>query len=526
MLTSIPKVSSNFSTSTSLLNSFKSDLLLVPHIKKEDSFETLLQALSASTLKTVLEIIQEEDFQSEFCSDLYLRHIDINQKRILLFGLGDIFESKEGSVTYLLEQGLVKVLQKNIKLKKLNTILVCLNQKITKKDTEALALAILGSLFLFSYRSKEALKSGPEIKEVVFTGSLVGDYPELFTQEKLFELCAISYSRNLAMDLVNSPPNIKNCETLAETSRFLSRFSQIKVQIQNDIEWIKKEMPSFYTVARGSLKSDPPQWLHLHYNTSHSSHERKKFNICLVGKSVLFDTGGYQLKPDSYMNTMKADMTGGASVLSVFETLAKHFTLNHLDVHAFLAATPNMVDANAFVPDSIISSTCGKKIEIKHTDAEGRLTLIDAVSMAEKLEPDLIITIATLTGSASRAVGPRIALMANHTKWQDVFQEISREAGDPIETLSVELEDYESIKSKLDSADLINDSHNKYRGAQTACAFIMSGVKKTQPLLHLDIAGGDMTSDGKATGIAVRALLLFLLRLDRDETLLNTMRQG
>ena len=86
--------------------------------------------------------------------------------------------------------------------------------------------------------------------------------------------------------------------------------------------------------------------------------------------------------------------------------------------------------------------------------------------------------------------------------------------GDPIETLSIETEDFESIRSKLDSADIINDSHNKYRGAQTATAFILSALTEKQALLHLDIAGGDLNSEGKATGIAVKALLQFLLQED------------
>ena len=99
------------------------------------------------------------------------------------------------------------------------------------------------------------------------------------------------------------------------------------------------------------------------------------------------------------------------------------------------------------------------------------------------------------------------------------YEEAAEHVGEPIETLAIEAEDFESIQSKLDSADIINDSHNKYRGAQTAAAFIFSALEEKQALLHLDIAGGDLSPEGKATGIAVKALLQFLIqeneRLDK-----------
>jgi len=138
--------------------------------------------------------------------------------------------------------------------------------------------------------------------------------------------------------------------------------------------------------------------------------------------------------------------------------------------------------------------------------------LIDAVAKACEEDPDLIITVATLTGSAARAVGEGIALMGNHDEYRHRLRDAAVSAGDPVQTLDIWDEDYEDIKSKLDGADIINTSQNKNRGAQSACAFVMSGLTKEIPLLHLDIAGADMTKDEKATGIGVKALLRFLIQ--------------
>ncbi|HNJ34569.1 MAG TPA: hypothetical protein PK881_10030, partial [Leptospiraceae bacterium] len=134
-----------------------------------------------------------------------------------------------------------------------------------------------------------------------------------------------------------------------------------------------------------------------------------------------------------------------------------------------------------------------------------------AVAKACEDKPDLIITIATLTGSAARAVGEAIALMGNETRYRERLALCAEKSGDACQTLDIWEDDYEDIKSKLDGADIINTSQNKNRGAQSACAFVMSGLTMEVPMLHLDIAGADMTKDEKATGIGVRSLMRFLI---------------
>jgi leucyl aminopeptidase len=301
-----------------------------------------------------------------------------------------------------------------------------------------------------------------------------------------------------------------------DAAKALGKLPGITVKVESDVKWIEKNMPTFFEVAKGAVASDPPKFITLRYQptdgtkSTKSSKSTIKKKIALVGKSVIFDTGGYQVKPDQFMNTMKGDMAGGALVLGTFQALAELQPKN-IEVLGYLAATPNKIDSGAMIPDSIVTSSCGKKVEIRHTDAEGRLTLIDAVTKAAEENPDEIITIATLTGSASRAVGKHIALMGNNDDLRNRIEKASRSVGDPVQTLDVIEQDYDDIKSKLDGADIINTSNNKNRGAQSAAAFVMSGAPEEMPMAHLDIAGADMTDDEKATGIGQKALIQFLL---------------
>jgi leucyl aminopeptidase len=321
-------------------------------------------------------------------------------------------------------------------------------------------------------------------------------------------------ARSFAKDLVNMPPNLKSTDTLLNEAKILDDLPHVLMDVEDSLETLANQMPCFYAVARGSLDTDPPKFIRVKYAPPNPSPDKKRLKVALVGKSVVFDTGGYQVKTDNFMNSMKGDMTGGAMALGTLKA-ACELGLTHVELTAYLAATPNKIDSDAFLPDSILNSTCGKKIEIRHTDAEGRLTLIDAVARALEDKPDVIITVATLTGAAMRAVGCHMALMGNDLAWRNRMEAAARKLGEPVQTLDVVEEDFENIKSKLDGADLINTSHSKFRGAQSAAAFVMSAVPEGIPLVHLDIAGADMTSDEKATGIAQRTLIQFLLDLEQ-----------
>lgn len=444
-------------------------------------------------------LLADESFTGEHGQICYLPTSAAG--RVLLIGVG-----KASLAVHRFETCVVKAMGR-VKLKELALISAVLPD--LDCGVFSAAVALTGAAHQFCYRSREAHandKGGPEIKELRL--HLSKDAAGQLSDADCAEVTAMCAGRSLCMDLVNTPSNTKRTATLAEQARALGELG-LEVEILEDVAWIEKEMPCFYTVARGSVRSDPPKWIRVRYNPAGGAKRR----IALVGKAVIFDTGGYQVKPGQFMNTMKADMAGSAAVFGAMQAIA---TLKPADlvVEAFFAATPNMINGDAMLPDSIVDTTCGKRVEIRHTDAEGRLTLIDAVAMAERTEPEAIVTVATLTGAASMAVGMGMALLSRpeHETWRDAMLSAAHASGDRVQTLDIMEEDFDDIKSKLDSADIRNTMKSKGRGAQTAAAFVLSGASSEIPLVHLDIAGGDMSEDEKATGIAAKCLVNFLLR--------------
>ena len=356
---------------------------------------------------------------------------------------------------------------------------------------------VVNGLYQAAYASAEAKKEGKTASAITLINP-----DEEAVEAALPKAQALAKGQALTKDLVNTPANIKTTQTVVDAAKAIAdAFPSVSLDLKDDASWVKEEMPCFYEVAKGSVVSDPPKFLHLTYKGSNPSR-----TLALVGKSVIFDTGGYQVKPGNYMVTMKGDMTGGASVLGALKAIAEIAPAD-LELHVFLAATPNRIDADAMVPDSIVDTTCGKKVEIRHTDAEGRLTLIDAVTKAADVKPEVIITVATLTGAAMRAVGRTIALLGNNSQWESKVLAAAVANGEPVQPLKVEPVDFESIESKLDAADIRNTSKSDNRGAQSAAAFVMSGAPDDQAMVHLDIAGADMMADETATGYSVRTLV-------------------
>jgi len=475
--------------------------------KKADPASLIVWPVSLDkALRDEIEAIaNEEKFDGSKGKLLTVRQSSANKlaaRRLVVLGLGeaDKLQPKHW------ETNAQKAVAALLGIKDAKTIAILLPENTEKLPGETAASLAVDAVYQATYKSMEAKEPGQELQKAI-----------LLTQQKiepdaLRKAEALAAARSLVKDLVNHPSNLKSTNTLVEQAKTIGKNAAIKVTVQSNSQWIKKNMPCFYTVAKGSVATDPPKFINLRYQPKSG---KAKKHIAIVGKSVIFDTGGYQVKPGDYMVTMKGDMTGGAVALATMQALAELQPQN-IEVSAYLAATPNKIDSDAMIPDSIVNTTCGKKVEIRHTDAEGRLTLIDAVAKAVENKPDEIITIATLTGSASQAVGYYIALMGNNEALRDRVSVAGKSLGEPIQTLDVNEDDYENIKSKLDGADIINTSQRKHRGAQSAAAFVMSGAPDTMPMAHLDIAGADMTADEKATGTSVKTIIQYLLNEDES----------
>ena len=508
-----------FSISSESPASVAVDGLIVPVFKKAedknstaktgkktetDSFASIVWpfALDKVLLAEIAAIAAEEKFDGSKGKLLSVRQSKTNQlqaRRLILVGLGDPAKL----LPRHWENNVQKAVSSLLGLKDFHSVAVALPTAEKLDLSAAVALAV-DAVFQSTYKSMEAKDPLSDLQKAVL---ITTDKVSASFQAALKQAESLASARSLVKDLVNHPSNLKKTTTLVNQAKTIAKHPQISITVQDKTAWIEKNMPCFYTVALGSVATDPPKFIQLHYKPKAG---KAKKHIAIVGKSVIFDTGGYQVKPGDYMVTMKGDMTGGAVVLAAMQALSELQPQN-IEVSAYLAATPNKIDSDAMIPDSIVNTTCGKKVEIRHTDAEGRLTLIDAVSKAVENKPHEIITIATLTGSASAAVGYTIALMGNNEALRERVASAGRIHGEPIQTLDVVEEDYENIKSKLDGADIINTSQRKHRGAQSAAAFVMSGAPDDMPMAHLDIAGADMTPDEKATGISVKTIIQYLL---------------
>lgn len=487
------------------LNEF--NFFLIPVVQEDKDIIYKTKILDTLDNKhNIYKLFEKNHFKASYESIFILPTLETT---LIFIGLGKLDKNQkylELKISNAIQNALKTI--KNTQIDSIGIELISFLEYFKSKNLNLNMKSLLTNIIIsvsdFTYHSLEAKETQKEIHQLkILINETISD------ELKQFILSTIE-ARSSAKDLVNIPSNLKTTNTLVEKAKSLQTYG-LEIEIKDDVKWIEEHMPCFFTVAKGSLATDPPKWIKVVYKPN----TEIKQKIALIGKSVIFDTGGYQVKPDNYMNTMKADMTGGATVLSILEQVAK-LKLPYLQITAYCAVTPNKIDSDAMLPDSIVSSTCGKKVEIRHTDAEGRLTLIDAIAMAERDKNDLYITIATLTGSAARAVGPRIALMATRKDIRTSFEESLDEICEPYQSLDVDEEDYEDIKSKLDGADINNTGSEKYRGAQTAAAFVFSGLSSLEiPCLHLDIAGGDMTKDEKATGITVKGILNYLYNLSK-----------
>jgi len=310
---------------------------------------------------------------------------------------------------------------------------------------------------------------------------------------------AVSWVR----DLVNEPGGSLTPTKLAQQAVSAGEKAGFDVEVWDDKEIRKQKLGGLVGVSRGSTQS--PRFLHLRYEP-----EKPKATIALVGKGITFDSGGLSLKPPDAMIGMKGDMGGAGAVLGAFRAIAALGA--KVRVLGFVPLTDNMTGGDATRVGDVLTIRNGKTVEVLNTDAEGRLILADALSLATEVAPDAIVDLATLTGACMVALGDRIAgLMGNHEGWQQQVRRAGDAAGEPLWPLPLP----DDLRPKLDSAiaDLKNVTDTRYGGAMAAGLFLREFVGEDIPWVHLDIAGpadasevhGEIVKGG--TGFGVRTLV-------------------
>ena len=378
----------------------------------------------------------------------------------------------------------------------------------TKFPREEAVRAFFEGIFLTNYaflRLKgDSIKKDPVV--LIEHAGLIG--LEKGDHKWLQKLRVIGDGIFFARDLVNGNADDITPEALARAAEGLVKNTpalRLKVLDRKAIE--KEGMGLLLAVSRGS--SVEPRFIELSYHGDPGSKE----HIVLVGKGVTYDTGGLSLKPTEGMLTMKADMAGAATVLSVVHTAAAlHLKVN---VTAIAPAAENCIDGKSYKLGDVYHSHSGKTVEINNTDAEGRLLLADALSYAVKhLHPTCMIDVATLTGGIIIALGDDVAGMftADDQLAHDLIA-ASKKTDEPIWRMPLHM-DYKEAALKSEVADLINSS-TRDAGPMKA-AFFLQEFTDHVSWAHIDFAGPAYVPKPKhyhttcATGYGVRLLLAFL----------------
>jgi leucyl aminopeptidase len=269
-------------------------------------------------------------------------------------------------------------------------------------------------------------------------------------------------------------------------------------------------MGAYMAVAKGSRHE--PRFIHLSYRPA----KKAKFTLGLVGKGLTFDSGGLSLKPNEGMAAMKSDMSGSAAVLGAMKVIGSLKPKN-VAVEAVMAMCENMPGGGAYRPGDILTSLSGKTIEVLNTDAEGRLTLADALTYVQRQKVDAVVDLATLTGACVVALGPDFTgAMTNAPKLLDKLLAAAKEAGEEFWQLPLPPAYNKFIQTPV--ADVANVGRVRWGGALTAALFLLKFIDEGTPWVHLDIAGpafrdedGAEAFRSEGTGVGVRTIVRFVM---------------
>jgi len=461
--------------------------------------------IPASIFKMLETWISGNEFSWKKDSIEHIHFTNTKEDRlIILIGLGKIKES----LNYQLLQTLFAKIYQIASQKKIKELNVLMEHWITQfEDTEEFirlaAQTFTESAYVFdTFKEK---KNDYLLNKVIFVSEQSVESMPLVVQNGI----RFGEAVNVAKQLVNEPANEMTPRKLAEMAQKTGNSFDFEVKVYDEKKIASFGMEAFINVAKGS--DNQPRLIVMH----HKGDPNHPHDIIgLIGKGLTFDTGGYNLKPGEGMGNMKNDMGGAAAVIGAMAAIAN--AKLPVNVTAVVAACENMISGRAYRPGDIINSMAGKTIEIISTDAEGRLTLIDAIHFALKHERvSKIIDIATLTGAAVVALGGiRTAVMTNDQSLFETLTEAEKYSNERFWQLPTD-EEYAEL-NKSDVADLKN-SGGRWGGAIAAGMFIKEFIQD-HPWMHIDIAGTAMTDKPKAwqqkggTGIAVKSLF-YLVKL-------------
>lgn len=375
---------------------------------------------------------------------------------------------------------------------------------------------LLGEYSFENYKSK---KSKSKLKEVIISTEGHTDYEvNLENYKKAVKNGEITAkATNFTRDIVNTTPEDCYPQTMANIAKKLAKNSNLECNILKTKELKSENMNALLAVGRASRHNS--RVIHLAHKP-----QNPKFVVSLIGKGLTYDSGGLSLKPADYMVTMKSDKSGGSAVLGLMKAISD---MNlPIEVHGFVGAVENMIGGDAFKPDDVLVAKNGKTIEVRNTDAEGRLVLADVLCYAQQeVQADYIFDMATLTGACVVGVGHFTSgVMGNADEPVDMIVNAGKKISGEFAS-SLEFNRYlkETINSKI--ADVCNIASTRYGGAITAGMFLSEFIDEhhQDKWAHIDIAGPAFVEQewGEnphgASGAGVRLVLRAMEKLSRRE---------
>ncbi len=365
----------------------------------------------------------------------------------------------------------------------------------------------LGSYSFEKYKSKKNEKE--DINVYIEVENIDKDI-----QNEFEKYVSLSTSINMTRDFINTAPDDFYPSVMAQEAIKIATKNELECKILDEDYLEEEKMEAMLAVGRASRHKS--KLIHLTYKPT----KKAKKKVILVGKGLTYDSGGLSLKPGDYMVSMKSDKSGGCAVLGIMNTIASLDL--PIEVHGIIGAVENMIGGDAYKPDDILKAKNGTTIEVKNTDAEGRLVLADCLCYAqdEINDVDYILDFATLTGACVVGVGEYTSgIMGNNDDLNNKIVKYALKSGE----LATKLDFNRYLKKTLKSnvADVSNISNTRYGGAITAGMFLDNFIKEEnkQKWVHIDIAGPAFVDNAwgynpaGASGAGIRMAVEFLSKI-------------
>lgn len=482
--------------STIALADFSGEGLAIGLFEEQLELSGDLAALDTKLSGLIKEVIAESDFKGKPGSSITTRVAGAGFKKLMIVGLGKADKLKLETLRKVAGN-----IAKTARRERCKSFGVSL--PLFDNNPASTTQAIVEGIELSLYKDVR-FKSEKDESTTIETVELIGLAGQEAAIEKASIICSGVF---LARELVAAPANVVDPIAMSDMAKDLAKTYNLELKILGQTECEDLKMGAFLGVAQAS--DIPPQFIHLIYKPAGTPRKR----IAIVGKGLTFDSGGLNLKVGaSSIEMMKTDMGGAGATFGAAKAIAQ--LKPDVEVHFISAVTENMVSGRAMHPGDILTASNGKTIEINNTDAEGRLTLADALVYTDKLGLDAMVDLATLTGACVVALGNDIAgLWSPDDAFADQLLAAAESSGEKLWKMPFEESYFESMKSPI--ADMKNTGA-RTGGAISAAVFLKQYVKDTT-WAHMDVAGPVWTDKDKdynptgATGYGVRTLVDWVL---------------